>query len=283
MLCSSTAQYSPKQTPTIELLGPQNLPSTVTSSAGSDAVLKTFGNSLWLSIGCVPKHMIVLCLSGRDNLCVGKYNARHIEVREDEDSPGVHACVKRGRAGGACLDAIQHALAGWVFWEAQKAEETHATCGLVRDLGARGPRTGRKQGRTPAWTRSTRAAGRIRWRMDPASNVCRPRVCEETRMEDAGVLRYRTGGDEERLGHGGTLTQQRRTARHRERDIRVEPSQVLTSMLTNAHAHPKRLRIYVSNASLSQSNFLAGGQTSGTAPEEDADRRDEEDGSKVGL
>ncbi|KAJ7076940.1 hypothetical protein C8R44DRAFT_755347 [Mycena epipterygia] len=92
--------------------------------------------------GCVPKHTIVLCL------CVGRYNAGRTEVREDENSPGY--------------------MAGWVLWEAQKSEETYATCRLVRrDLEARGPRTDWKE----AWTRNARVAGRIRWRMDPASSV----------------------------------------------------------------------------------------------------------------
>ncbi|KAJ7076942.1 hypothetical protein C8R44DRAFT_755349 [Mycena epipterygia] len=61
---------------------------------------------------------------------------------EKQRSPWVHACVKRARLG-----AIEHALAGWMLWEARESEETRTTCGVVkRYLGARAPRSGLSEG-----------------------------------------------------------------------------------------------------------------------------------------
>ncbi|KAJ7077584.1 hypothetical protein C8R44DRAFT_863245 [Mycena epipterygia] len=144
----------------------------------------------------------------------------------------VGRCRRGVKSSRARLGAIEHALAGWMLWEARESEETRTTCGVVkRYLGARAPQSGLSEGVQwhVASSERGRAVGITGWQMGPA-----------VRAEDIGDTLGQTDPVTTEAGtmrgwvrrHGDTATQDRKTSK-KGRKGQVKPT---TYPNVNQHA-----------------------------------------------
>ncbi|KAJ7076607.1 hypothetical protein C8R44DRAFT_863356 [Mycena epipterygia] len=201
---------------------------------------------------------------------------------EKQRSPWVHACVKWARLG-----AIEHALAGWILWEARESEETRTTCGVVkRYLGARAPRSGLSEG--VQWHVASMYAGSRSELKGRGVRRTERMGHGEKQGSEGRPSKEATAWGRERGGHGFRLKSTRR-CRPRAEDIgdtlgQTDPVTTEagtmrgwvrrhgdTATQDRKNIEKRDAKGQVKPTTYPNSNFLAGERASGTVPDENAD------------